>query len=288
MTNAEITRHEVEALYSREAVVEPVMRAIGRACEEPMAMVRFLSRYANLNGWFGSGVAALAGKIGRSRSVFLDPEEPIEDIADRSVLVGSYFFDAARDEFDDRDTPHRDTHRCLAQACIKATYFYYLNTSQLRGHQVFTTVNEMLKQPLWLQGIGSRVATGYGVTTSDISIELFRSMGYHLGSEILADAEFSLIDVAMRNRLPALTHYLQTTEVEIAGQKHNGYAWIGLHSGHGASKEADHFAWATQGVNEALKYTRPENRDELRHQVHLGIGSFVRDHQEFFAHVSLD
>jgi mannitol-1-phosphate/altronate dehydrogenase len=38
-------------------------------------------------------------------------------------------------------------------------------------------------------------------------------------------------------------------------------------------------------VREAFKYTDPRHREELRHQVHLGVGSFVRDHQEFFAHV---
>ena len=73
-------------------------------------MIRFLGRYTSWNGFFGSGVATLAGKIGRSRQVFLDPEQPLRALADRSVFVASFFFDAARDEFDDRDTTHRDTH----------------------------------------------------------------------------------------------------------------------------------------------------------------------------------
>src|SRR5688572_20616291 len=84
---------------------------------DPRRLCRFLARYASWNAVFGSGVSALSAKIGRSRSLFLEPGFALP-IADRSVLVASYFFDAARDEFDDRDTKHRDTHRCLAQATL--------------------------------------------------------------------------------------------------------------------------------------------------------------------------
>lgn len=116
---SEIRLEELRQLCDFDAGVERVERALDRALEGPAELVRFVGRYASWNGWFGSGVAALSGKIGRSRALFVDPDEPVSDLADRSVLVASYFFDAARDEFDDRDTAHRDTHRCLAQALLK-------------------------------------------------------------------------------------------------------------------------------------------------------------------------
>ena len=283
-TSIEISRAEIESLYNPEAVMEPVHKALKVACSDPSKLIRFLSRYANLNAWFGSGVASLSGKIGRSRGIFVDPEEPIRDLADRSVLVASYFFDAARDEFDDRDTQHRDTHRCLAQACIKGAISFF----QLTAHGNRSTVNKLLEQPLWLQGIGSRVAYGYGVTTSELSVDLFRSMGYHLGSEILADQEFSEIDRALQTQRPELVEYLTGSNFKIHTQLHNGYAWIGLHSGQGSAKEVEHYEAATAGVRTALSFLPPEDREAHRHQVHLGIGSFVRDHQEFFGAVSLD
>jgi len=279
--STKMDRAEVESLYNPQEVLEPVRRAIEVACcGGPRDLIRFISRYANLNAWFGSGVASLAGKLGRSRGIFVGPDEPILDIADRSVLVASYFFDAARDEFDDRDTPYRDTHRCLAQACIKGLFDFL-------GPWTTEAANELLSPPLWLTAIGARVSTGYGVSTSNISTELFRSMGYHLGSEILAESEFTLIDEAMREETPEVVSYLSTNKFTIASQQHSGYAWISLHSSIGASKEADHFAWATQGVEAALSFVPPKDRDVYRRQVHLGIGSFVRDHQEFFSAVSL-
>ena len=280
-----ITRGEIESLYDVKEVEASVHKAIDFACEGPKKLVRFISRYANLNAWFGSGVASLSGKIGRSRGIFVDPTEPILDIADRSVLVASYFFDAARDEFDDRDTPERDTHRCLAQACIKGMIGYYFD---LTKPGISSVVNKMLEQPLWLTGIGSLVAAGYGVTSSEQSVDLFRSMGYHLGSEILADFEFSYIDKALRKERYKLVDYLKDSKFTIAGVSHKGYAWIGLHSGEGSAKEVDHFNWAVQGVQVALGFVPAEDRAQLRHQVHLGIQSFVHDHQEFFAMVSRD
>ena len=101
---------------SREALVRDKLR---EAFADPVRRVRFLGRYTSWNGFFGSGVATLSGKIGRCRGLLLAPAQPIKSLADRSVYVASFFFDAARDEFDDRDTVHRDTHRCLAQSTLK-------------------------------------------------------------------------------------------------------------------------------------------------------------------------
>jgi hypothetical protein len=291
MTSTDITRDEIERLYNPAEIMTPVHAALEVACSSPDALIRFLSRYANLNAWFGSGVASLSGKIGRSRSVFVDESELIKDLADRSVFVASYFFDAARDEFDDRDTPHRDTHRCLAQACIKGAISYYLrpDDNDLGGLERIDSINQLLTQPIWLEGINHRVATGYGVGTSEHPASMFRSMGYHVGSEILADGEFTAIDAAIRSKLLGLANYLSDLTFLINKQYHSGYAWISLHSstGAGAAKEVEHFQSATEGVRMALSFVPPEVRDAYRHQVHLGIGSFVRDHQEFFNAVSL-
>jgi hypothetical protein len=277
--DTKFTRDEVSQYCEFDKSMAQVTKVLSVAVNSRQ-LTRFISRYASLNNWFGSGVSALAGKIGRSRGIFVDPSESILDLADRSVLVASYFFDAARDEFDDRDTAHRDTHRCLAQAFMKGLIVYWATPT--------VVANLHLEPPLWLTAIGDRVSTGYGVSTSEHGTDLFRSMGYHLGSEILAEAEFTMIDQMMRQKMPEVVEYLSTNKFKIADQEHEGYAWIGLHSSKGESKEAEHFAWATQGVECALRYVPQEHRETYRHQVHLGIGSFARDHQEFFAHVLQD
>lgn len=280
---SEITKDFVHSLIDLDATRQMVENKIAIALTSAAGTISFASRYANLNSWFGSGVASLAGKIGRSRAIFVDKNEPIVDAADRSVYVASYFFDAARDEFDDRDTDYRDTHRCLAQAFLKGIVaFYFDRFDGTTDTTKYAEVNALLAQPLWLQGLGDRVATGYAVFAPDTAPTLFRAMGYHLGSEILADQEFSLLDGFMRQYTPELTTYLQNNSFSVAGQLHPAYAWVGLHSGDGGAKEVDHFTWATQGINTALQYTPNHHHTDFLHQVKLGIHSFVHDHAEFF------
>jgi hypothetical protein len=280
----EITRAELQRLYDFETESRNVSGACAEASQDPDGLLRFLGRYAAWNGLFGAGVAGLAGKIGRSRCLFLDPAEPISALADRSVLVASYFFDAARDEFDDRDTPHRDTHRCLAQATIKGVMDYFAGM-RLRFKDP-DYINALLAEPLWLQSLTMQVATGYGAASPDTLPAIYRAMGYHLGSEVLADREFSIIDAQLKTANPDLIAHLQASEYPIVGRMHNAYRWLSIHSGHGGAVEADHFAWATRGTRLAFDYVEPALHEALRSELHLGFLQFSCDHKGFFANVN--
>jgi hypothetical protein len=281
-----INRGELESLVNFSAQERLVYEAISQALADPQQRLRFLGRYTSWNGLFGSGVAALAGKIGRSRRLFLDPDEPIHALADRSVYVGSFFFDAARDEFDDRDTAHRDTHRCLAQAMLKGALAHAARSDPRFDDPEF--VNHWLESPLWLKALGARVAQSYGAGTPDDAATVFRAMGYHLGSEVLADKEFSAIDSTLRESQPDLVAFLSRYKARIGGEEHLAYQWLRIHSGHGGGVEADHFAWATRGARLAFDYVGSVLQRELRHQIDLGFVDFARDHREFFEHVGLD
>jgi hypothetical protein len=282
--STEITERELRTLCNFDEAERRVVRALAEAADGPASLVRFLGRYASWNGWFGSGVATLAGKIGRCRRMFVDLEEPVVDLGDRSVLVASYFFDAARDEFDDRDTAHRDTHRCLAQALLKGALQHLRPLEPRLSDPRF--VNAWLSPPMWLDALSVRVAQGYGAGTLDDAATIFRAIGYHLGSEVLADREFSLIDETLRDKHAELVRFLSALEVEIAGQKHLAYQWIRIHSGHGGGAEAEHFEWATRGARLAFQYVPEAHRAFLRRQVHIGFTDFARDHCEFFDNVS--
>lgn len=241
-------------------------------------LIKFMYRYAYWNGYFGSGVATLSGKIGRSRGLFIDRTYAIPELADRSVLVASHFFDAARDEFDDRDTPHRDTHRDLAQALVAALIEH-------SGHTVEEVRRMSFHHPIWLEAIGEQVAVGYGNATPDTPAAIFRAMGYHLGSEVLADQEFTVIDQWFRTYRADERKHLIDTKVEIAGQFHNAYAWIHIHSGGGSAVEADHFEWAVKGANLALALMEPSLREAMKAQILIGYRTFAHHHRDFFDHV---
>lgn len=277
----DITREELESLVSFSAQEELVVGALKAAFADPVGRVRFLGRYTSWNGFFGSGVATLAGKIGRCRRAFLDPGQPVHALADRSVYVASFFFDAARDEFDDRDTVHRDTHRCLAQSTLKGLIDFEMQKG-IESLDSVSKINALLDEPEWLNALNMRVAKGYGSQSVDDLPSIFHAIGYHLGSELLADREFSIIDETLRTTAAELTAYLQATKVDIAGQSHIAYQWVGIHSGHGGGAEADHFDWATQGVKLALRFVPAEQHAALKANLHEGFRAFAKDHREFF------
>ncbi len=280
-----ITREMLEGLCDFAAHQAMVENAVRQALADPRQRVRFLGRYASWNGFFGSGVATLAGKIGRSRGLFLDPEQPVRALADRSVYVASYFFDAARDEFDDHDTVHRDTHRCLAQSTLKGLVDYEASHGA-EGMADARALNTLLDDPAWLTELNGKVAHGYGAGSADELAPIFSAIGYHLSSELLADAEFSIIDATLRTEAPELVEHLLTTTVNVAGQDHIAYYWIAIHSGHGGGAEADHFEWATQGARLAFRFVAPAHHAALTGQLQQGFEAFARDHRRFFQRVN--
>lgn len=278
-----IDREDLESRYRFDTSRAAVLGALREAFATREGRLRFLGRYTSWNGYFGSAVASLAGAIGRSRSVFLDLDAPVTQVADRSVYVASYFFDAARDEFDDRDTVHRDTHRCLAQAVLQGV----MDHDGTQGAAwPAEDANRVLEEPTWLRALSARVAQGYGTNGAGSDVELFRAMGYHLGSEVLADEEFSQIDAELRTAEPGLVAFLEGHTVTIGDVPHGAYAWIGIHSGHGGGVEADHFDWAVRGVLRALRYTAPQLRAALREEALRGFDDFAADHARFFTRVN--
>jgi len=282
--SGDVTLAELKALCDFAAHETLVRSTLSEVLAEPVSRVRFLARYTNWNGYFGSGVAGFAGKIGRCRSLFLDPAEPVEALADRSVYVASFFFDAARDEFDDRDTVHRDTYRCLAQAALKG--FIEAGAAEADALRDPARLNALCGTPDWLQAVCANVAAGYGVGSPDTAQAVFHSIGYHLGSELLADREFSIIDETLRDKAPALVQSLKDTRVAIAGQQHVAYQWIAIHSGHGGGAEADHFDWAAQGARLAYRFTPPAQHAGLKASLHAGFQAFAADHHKFFTQVN--
>ena len=283
----EITSQSLRELVDYEAEGENVRAVLGTAMADPVRLVRFFGRYISWNGLFGSGVAALAGKIGRSRELFREEGFPAV-VADRSVLVASYFFDAARDEFDDHDTEHRDTHRCLAQANLLGMLAWAQEAKDVAWLGDEAQSAGLFRDPMWLVGLRQRVGVGYGVGTPDDLPAIFRAIGYHLGSEVLADQEFSVIDETMRKEQPDIVSFLEGRSVTLAGQSHLCYQWLRIHSGHGGAAEADHFAWATRGAELAFEYVPRALHEPLREALDDGYREFARDHRTFFDRVDAD
>jgi hypothetical protein len=287
---AAVTLDELTAVCDFSRLETRVTEPLQAALADPVTRLRFFGRYASWNGFFGSGVATLSGKIGRARGLFRDPGESIDALADRSVFVASFIFDAARDEFDDHETIYRDTHRDLAQAFVSGLIHFGREHSAagkaIEGLSQPERLNQLLAEPEWLRTLNARVTTGYGAFLPDVRESLFQAIGYHLGSELLADREFSIIDRTLRRELPQLVQFLQGHREKIGALDHGAYHWIAIHSGDGGAVEEDHFAKATESANLALCYSPRELHGELRERLHDGFRQFDADHRAFFFNVN--
>jgi hypothetical protein len=264
-----IEKTDLEPIIARHEGNKLFIEALERATNSE-ALLRLLARYIQFNSSFGGGVANLSGEIAVKQDLFRDSNEPLIIAADRSVEVASKIFFAAIDEFDDRDTVQKDTHRTLAQATLKGTgQFFGYSPSALNS---VVSINKVT-----LDAIG-KVRNGYAVSQLVDEQVLFRAMGFHMGSEVLADEEFRLLDTFLRKQYPELVDYLEKTKIEINNVQHLAYYWIRIHT----TVEADHFASAAAGVNMALEYCVGQESPECIKQWILdGFTEFASVQTEF-------
>ena len=96
----------------------------------------------------------------------------------------------------------------------------------------------------------ARVSDGYGLGAALDDARLFRAMGFHTGSEVLADAEFNVLDAGPADGAPRDGGGAAEDPVAIGGQEHDAYYWVRIHT----SVEADHFDAALKGVNNAARF----------------------------------
>ena len=241
MKDTRIARADLEPVLAAHRGNQDLERAFAEA-KAPERLLSVLGRYIQFNSAFGPGLANLAGEIAARQGLFQDPEEVVRILADRAAEVAADFFYAAVDEFDDRATPWRDTHRTLAQATLKGmgTFFGY-TPAQLNDVLHVNPATEDAMDLVW---------EGYGVGASLEEARLFRAMGFHTGSEILADQEFVVLDQTLRARRPDMVAALEKMKVPILGERHNAYYWIRIHTG----VEAEHFDAALKGVNNAMRF----------------------------------
>jgi hypothetical protein len=266
-----VGRKDLEPVLAQHRGKEALRAALAGA-KEPAALISILARYIQFNSAFGAGLANLAGEIAARQGLFRDRDEPLLLAADRAAEVASDFFYGAIDEFDDRATPWRDTHRTLAQATLKGVGAYFGYTPQ--------QLNTVIRLNATTETALTRVWEGYGVGAQLEEPRLFGAMGFHTGSEVLADEEFTDIDHTLRATRPELVEALKNTTVDHAGRQHATYYWIHIHT----SVEADHFDAALRGVNRALRYyAGGADPAAVKEWILEGFRHFARVQGEFMA-----
>lgn len=248
------------------------LRAAFEGAQSKEQLLTVLGRYVQFNSAFGPGLANLAGEIAARQGLFRDAEEPVRILADRASEVAADFFYAAVDEFDDRATVWRDTHRTLAQATVKGMGRFF-------GYEP-VQLNDVIRINPATEAALPRVFEGYGLGAKLGEDRLFFGMGFHVGSEILADQEFLIIDRVLKAQRPEMVAALEAMRVEVLGQKHNAYYWIRIHTG----VEAEHFDAALKGVNNALRfYSGANDAAEVKAWILEGFRHFAVVQADFMA-----
>lgn len=262
-----------------DRVIEVLNQLIGiHLAGDSKPLIQFFGAYTSWNGYFAAGVTGLTAKITSSKTMFMDPEAKFASVADRSSHIASFVFDAAREEYHDCSRAGRPSHRALAQAFMIAL------TDTLLPGQDTNSLNILLSEPNWLKEMNKNTPEHYlgNFTNSHMAMNVYAGIGYHIGSEWLADREFTIIDQLLTKHLPDLREQLKKSRVEFMGRVHPGYAWITSHSGDGDAVEQDHYEKAVHAADLALQYTPAHQLFDAEVYLKQGITKFAEAHADFF------
>ena len=225
-----------------------------------------LAQYVCFNSPFGACVSHLAGQLAVRRELFRDLSEKITYCQDRSAEVAAPVFAAAIDEFGDTGLPSRPTHRALAQAMLKGI-------AQIEG---YAELNERLSR--FDMRVYKKIEQGYGMVPSLSEQQLFNAIGFHIGSELLADGEFRVLDHVLSSKFPALKEHLAFATVDISGATLPTYHWVKIHT----TVEIEHLDHAVNSANRALQYyVGTQRKEDVRQQILSGVIAFKKVQQTF-------
>jgi hypothetical protein len=234
-----------------------------------------MQRYAYFNSYAGSLVARLASSIGISYQLFRQNEVAVIDQSDRGLEIAAKVLVATIDEHADAGA-QQVPHRTLAQITLKAVSEY----ANLGDNEL----NQVAQAPAWMQAIITDLIDGYQGKIDDLEA-IVTALGFHIGSELLADREYSLIDKVVRytNRGSGFDAWLQGKQVEVGGKRLSPWYWIVVHGKHNASGvEADHFELALDALNLLAEY-RPESNEQIWQWASKGFLDFAELQQRLFA-----
>jgi len=233
-------------------------------------LIRFLSRYTLFNGDFAGGVAHLAGAFHTRTDLFRD-NSGVEELSDKASAIASYIFFAAVDEYATRDTGVRVTHRIMAQQLLAETLGYFSVASSDLQHNY--PLNQETRDAI------QKVRNGYGINLKNTDQRILHGLGFHLGSEFLADEEFTLLDRFLRKNYSGFVEHLQAVQMDYGK---NAYEWIALHT----IVEQEHFDNAITAATLTLDFYQGKMvKEKVREQIIAGFQSFAKVQKRFFENI---
>lgn len=225
---------------------------------DPSSLLKMMSQFIEFNSVFAAGVANLAGQVACRKEFFRDKNDKIDVLADRSCDIAALIYFAAIDEFD-----RKKTHRSTAQNTLHAM-------SQFLGYDN-NKINKLTDIVNNTRRTTEKVRQGYCLSRKPAASDLFKGIGFHIGSEILAVEEFRILDSYLHTKHPAMVKYLQSSD---------SYQWIAVHP----IVEEDHFQAALEAANLALQYYKHNGQPKT--WILEGLTNFAAVQTEFMSSLS--
>lgn len=258
--------------FNLAEIEEIIANYFRHALQNPTVLYLFFQRYTHCNGYISAVISRLASSISMSRYLFMDPDVPVIEEADRGFTIAMKVMIAAADEGSNDGAPHR----AMAQLLLK-TMGDYANLSVAERNQ-FAVV------PDWLREISQAFMEGYQGKPENVA-ELIRSLGFHTASELLGDIEYALVDKVVRHEQKGIgfdTYLRQVPVVEMCGHRYHPWCYIVVHSRHeGSGVEASHFECVIDALNLVVQY-RPEPLEQIVQWVLEGFEAFLTLEQRLF------
>jgi len=252
---------QIEQIVS-ESEIDGFLRDCLESIRTKDDLVHFFRRFALYNRPFPGAVSILAGAFHLRTDLFLDLNDPVLDNADRSSIVASNIFFAAEDEYGSRNRLLRVTHRSMAQAVVREVV-------EFAGWSV-EQFNDVFAREFDHKEMAEGLRKGYRVSSHERDDDLFLALGFHLGSERLADIEFSALDEKLSSDFPS---FVKEATDKWGVQEVPIYSWIATHT----AVEVEHYNYSLRAAGQAIDYYAGSalKRDEIVALILQGFQEFI-------------
>jgi hypothetical protein len=280
VTSSVFTTENFDQIFDRQENNAKIEATVELAAVDAVKLYYFMQRYAYFNSYAGSLVARLASSIGVSYQLFRQPGITVTDFSDRGLEIAARVLAATIDEHADAGA-QQVPHRTLAQATLKAMAEH----AELKDIELNLTA----QSPEWMTAIIKDLIGGYQGKIDDVEA-IVTAIGFHLGSELLADREYSIIDKVVRHshRGKGFDRWLQGRQVEVGGKKISPWYWVVVHGKHNSSGvEAEHFDCALEALNLVVQY-RPESPEQIWQWASQGFLDFAHLQERLFSGMAVE
>lgn len=268
-----INSHDVEQTLASLVCLDELQQHLENAKSDE-DLLKIFARFTHFASVFGGSQTCLAGAISVRQDLFRVPGEAL-CISDNCSEVATSIFFGSKDEFDDRQM-HR-THRALGQAMLKGLT-KYMGIS-------FDKLDSMVLGHKPTREIIYKVFDGFGVNMSMDEEKLFNAFGFYVGTEMLADMEFNILNTFFQEKRPDVVRYLKSNDTDIDGISYPSYFWVERHT----AAEEEHFDVALDGANRAIhSYAGEAPKEMVRDWVMNGIKQIALLEKYFLDNVTVE